>query len=408
MVHSRVDSAIEAVLTGLPKVFRRLASMVRGQLWRTSWRGIRTASLLRWMLSPYRQPRRPGAGQRRLLVYDFSKQPISVGDLLVARVAADCLRIQGGASRVDMAFLCEPPVDGPAGAGETIEDIGRVLQGVRLDPELGSVMLFWLRTDLEEFIDRLPNDIVPWPPAGYYASGQYVYYLVWNELLHECFHRCGRVPELHAPAGPAKWAAAFVEQHAGGRHAVSVQLRLNLQNPARNSDFDAWLGFFEACSARCDPYVFIIVGRETEVDPRLAACPNVVLAKTFYTSLDQDLALIEACAGHMGAASGPSTMAFFNRKPYVLFGWRTTDHRYRDLEVDAGLRRFYFGSSAQRLLPERETAERIDEEFQLLRAAIEVTALRTSSTDAGADAAAGAVSPPSDGQHSASRERSSG
>jgi hypothetical protein len=348
----------------------RLRRAVRRELWAASWRGVRIASILRWLISPYRASSRC-AGAKRVLVYDFSRQPISVGDLLVARVAAECLRIRDGATRVDVALLCEAPVDASPGAGSSVEDMGRFLQGVRLDPDLGSVMLFWRRCDLEEYLDRLPLDTVPWPPAGYYASGQYVCYLVWNELLHDCYHLHHQVPVLRAPPGASQWAATFVAQHAAGRHAISVQLRRNPLNPARNSDFDAWLAFFEACATRGDPYVFFVIGCESEADGRLSACSNVVVAKAHHTSLDQDLALVGACAAHMGASSGPSTMAFFSPKPYVLFGWNTADYRYRELEVDTGLRRFYFASPAQRLLPGRETMLMIDSEFQRLRAVIE-------------------------------------
>jgi len=347
--------------------FLRLARLrVRGAAWVSAWRVIRIGTLLRWALSPYRSPR--ASGGRGLVVYDFSSQPVSVGDLLLARVAAECLRLRAPGQRVDIAFISESA--GIADAAASIDEVGRVLQAVRLDPELGNVFFFGDREEFERFLSTLPPATSIWPSPAYYVSGQYSYYLLWNELLYDCFHRYRTLPHLRSAPRARAWAEGFVAGHAGARTAVSVQLRRNLSNPARNSDFDAWIAFFDEYVRRGEPFVFFVVGSASEVDPRLAACPNVVLAKAFHTALDQDLALIDVCAAHMGAASGPSTMAFFSDKPYVLFGWRTTDHRYRDLHAQDNVRRFYFATPDQRLIADLETTDSIEAEFARIRHAL--------------------------------------
>lgn len=370
---------LASLLARTARVFSRL----RGGIWSSAWRGVRIAALLRWAM--LRPAPRTDAADRVLLVYDFSHQPVTVGDLLVARVAAQALLELHGARRADMAFLHEPaPGASDCGTdpGPVVTQVGHALQAVRLDPDLGCVLFCPERAALEAYVDRSGAGHV-WPPAGYYAAGQYVYYLVWNDLLHEYFGRFGRVPELRASAASAAWARAFIEDRAAGRLAISIQLRRNPLNPVRDSDFDAWFAFLSACAAEVPQVCFFLVGSGGEADPRISGLPNVVLAKAFHSTLEQDLALIGACRAHMGASSGPSTMAFFSDRPYALFGWQSPEHRYRDLRTLGDARMFFFARDHQRLIVDVETPALLMRE---LRRILEVPGV-ASPTDPAAGAA---------------------
>ena len=352
--------------------FRRAVSRVRGGIWSSAWRGLRVGAILRWSLMPARPARE---ASRILVVYDFSHQPVSVGDLLVARVAAEALQALHGAQHADMAFLHEVGVaDGAplVDMGPAVTQVGHALQALRLDPDLGSVLFFSERLALEDYVDRSPAGLLVWPPAGYYAAGQYVYYLVWNELLHEHFVRFGRVPQLRAAVQATSWAGAFISGKAGARIPLSIQLRRNPLNPVRDSDFDAWLSFLAWCERKAPHVCFFLVGSGAEEDPRMTALGNVIAAKAFHTTLEQDLALIGCCRAHMGASSGPSTMAFFSDKPYALFGWKSPEHRYRGLRTAGDARMFFFASDDQRLVVEAETPTLLEREFQRIMDALGV------------------------------------
>ena len=44
----------------------------------------------------------------------------------------------------------------------------------------------------------------------------------------------------------------------------------------------------------------------------------MIVAKDHHTVVAEDLALISTSAIHMGASSGPASMAWFNDKPYLV------------------------------------------------------------------------------------------
>jgi hypothetical protein len=101
--------------------------------------------------------------------------------------------------------------------------------------------------------------------------------------------------------------------------------------------------------------------------------PNVVVAKEHFSELSGDLALIAACDAHMGAASGPSTMAIFSNKPYCIFGWRIAEYRYRGLIIEEDIRRMFFATTAQRFIAATETPELLAREWKLIKSALSVT-----------------------------------
>ena len=102
----------------------------------------------------------------------------------------------------------------------------------------------------------------------------------------------------------------------------------------------------------------------SEIDPRLRGFPNVLIAKDHLTTLEQDLALIEAASFHLGAASGPSTIAQFNRKPYCIFGWKISPGLFRGVTRDAHRYRFCFSTELQNWIVDEETTESLIAEFE--------------------------------------------
>lgn len=340
------------------------------------------AALVRWNLRVFSGLVRAGgefAGKRRLLViYDFASQPFSIGDILVIQEASLVLRQRAGADRVDLAFVYDPAspvVADPAFSEIDIENflwhLPTVLQVAQVNPYLGSLFLFDSHRLLEEFVSGNLHIYDVWPPLQRYASREYLYYSVFNEILFDYFQKEKNVPRLEARAPARTWAKAFLERYAGSDVAVTVQLRRNPANPARDSDYDSWIGFFESCRG-CYPVKFFIICAQQEVDPGLRQCSNVVIAKDHCTNVEQDLALIDAAAIHMGASSGPGALAIFSGKPYCLFNTDLLVDRYKGSIREGNRVTLFFGNSTQSLLFGQENRDLIAFEFERMWKTIEL------------------------------------
>jgi hypothetical protein len=349
---------------------------------RALWRRVKTvAALLSWNLRAFSGLVTAGeSGKRRLMmIYDFASQPFSIGDILVIQEASLVLRQVAGLDRVDLAFVYDPtsPVV-PDLAFSQIDPenflwhLSTVLQAAQVNPHLGSLFLFDSHRRLEEFASGSLHVYEIWPPLRQYASREYLYYRVFNEILFDYFQEEKTLPRLESRAPAKAWAKAFLERHVGSDVAVTVQLRRNPANSERDTDYDSWMRFFEFCQRRY-PVKFIIICAQNEVDLSLRQISNVVVAKDHCTSVEQDLALIEAAAIHMGASSGPGAIAIFSGKPYCLFNTDLQLDLYRGSIREGHRATLFFGNSSQSFLFGRENPDLIATEFERMWKTIRIS-----------------------------------
>jgi len=335
------------------------------------------ASFLRWHLQAFSGLFTAGA-RRLLMIYDFSSQPFSIGDILVIQEASLVLRKIRGLDKVDLALVyhpASPVVPDPAfsqiGSENFLWHLSTVLQAAQVNPHLGSLFLFDSHRRLEEFASGSLHMYEIWPPLPQYASREYLYYRIFNEILFHYFQEKKTLPCLESRAPAKTWAKAFLKQQVGSDVAVTVQLRRNPENSARDTDYGSWMRFFEFCQRRY-PVKFIIICALNEVDPGLRQISNVVVAKDHCTSVEQDLALIETAAIHMGASSGPGAIAIFSGKPYCLFNTDLQVDLYRGSTREGDRATLFFGNSNQSFLFGRENPDLIAREFERMWKTIQI------------------------------------
>lgn len=313
----------------------------------------------------------PGSHESKLLIiYDLSSQPFSVGDILIVQEASLVLRESHKLKKIDFAVVYDPSkpvVADPAFSYIDPESflfhLSSILQAAQVNPYLGSFFLFDSHSSLESYVADNKSNYQVWPSLGLYASREYLFYHCFNELFYQFYEANRKLPNLGSRPAAKSWVFEFLRAHVQSPVVGTVQLRRNLNNPERNSNYDAWLGFFRYCADHY-PVKFVVICAPAEIDPKLRDLPNVVIAKDHYTSLELDLALIEAADFHMGASSGPSTIAQFNGKPYCVFGWKIDPAVFKDLTHDRHRHRFYFSTPFQNWIVEEENTELLIKEFQ--------------------------------------------
>lgn len=341
---------------------------------RATWKQLRrTWRLLKWVFSAVLPVAAPHPENKRvLLVYDLASQPFSVGDILVLQEAALIVRQVRNLGKIDVAVVYDtqkPVVDDPAFSQIDRESflfhLSSILPAAQVNPLLGAAFLFDSHESLESYIADNESRYFVWPTIGLYTSREYLFYHCFNELFFDYFQQYGRLPVMNSRPAAQTWARHFLEKHTPGQIAGTIQLRRNPVNPARNSRYDAWLAFFRHCESTY-PVKFIAICAPHEIDPLLRNLPNVIIAKDHHTSLEQDLALIETAAFHMGASSGPSTICQFNDKPYCIFGWRIDPAVFKGITTDGHRHRFYFSTSFQNWIIEHETVDLLKSEFSFM------------------------------------------
>lgn len=351
-------------------------------LLRTSYLRVkRLAVFLSWLIPSFYNIvfKKQNKERRLLVIYDFSSQPFSIGDILMVQEAALVLRDNEGLDLVDFALVCDPKnavadkrAHGSITENNYIYHLSSVLPAAQVNQHLGSCFVFNSHKQLQCFIEDNFDSYHVWPSAWQFASKKYLYYDIFNNLLYNYYQKHKTIPHLSCRPLFIEWAGAFFSQHVLPDVPVSVQIRNNNRfGKNRNTNIEEWLNFFQYCDGKY-PVKFVIVCALSEIDDRLRHHRNVLLAKDFHTGLEQDLSLIQTSIFHMGAGSGMATMAIFNLKPYLITNTNVITHYYRGMIQDEEFLRFSFASPLQRFTIGLESTEQLITEFARMWDAVDV------------------------------------
>jgi hypothetical protein len=324
------------------------------------------------------------AGERRLLlVYDTYSQPFNIGDVLLMQEGALVLRERHGIDLVDLAIVYDPrhPAAADPALSSITEDnvlyhLASILPVAQVNQHLGSLFLFNSHRNLQRFIADSADLYQVWPSGMKFGSRDYLYYEIFNDLLYNHYKEHGSVPHLGCREFLIDWAHGFYREHVRPAVPVTVNVRNNKAfHTHRNLRLESWLEFFRHCESRY-PAKFAIICARSEVDERFRGCANVVVAKDYCTGIEQDLALIYASAIHMGAGSGPVTMAWFSDKPYLMvntaYGPKYFAHPEMILQEKGQVQRFWFAGPRQRITQGPETTQLLIEEFARMWEGVDV------------------------------------
>jgi hypothetical protein len=360
MKDAAITRKIAHLIPGLGRTYRRLSRPIRFM----KWVFLSSSALLKPMET----------AERRLLgIYDFTYQPFSVGDILMFHEGCLVMREKHNIDKVDVAFVFNPvhPVSSdPAFATINQENfalhLSSLLPVVQINQHLGSVLIFNSHLHLQQFIADNADRYFVWPTAWKYATREYLYYTVFDELLYNYYEEKGTIPKLNPSPILVNGAYSFCREHVSPYIPVTVQIRNNkFFTQGRNLDVGVWLDFFHHCEQRY-PVKFVIIGARNEIDARLQKCSNVVVAKDHFTTVEQDLALIHAAAIHMGADSGPAVMALLGEKPYLIVNTIVGQHYFSRKDMvrqEDNFLQFWFAGPFQRYVKGRETVDLLITEF---------------------------------------------
>lgn len=366
---------------------RRLARLILGPIYRPA---RRMARFLTWIFPALGKLLLPAQSseQRLLVIYDTSYQPFSVGDVLVIQEASLVLRETYHVDIVDFALVCDPkhPASSdPAFAGITesnvLFNLASILPVVQVNQHLGSLFVFNSGQHLERFIADNAERYSVWPSGWKYATQEYLLKTVFEDLLYNHYKGHGSIPFLSCRPFLKDWAKAFYKEHVYPRVPVTVNIRNNKTfQPHRNLHLECWLEFFHYCETRY-PVKFIIICAQIEIDDRLRRCANVIIAKDYQTGIEQDLALIHSSAMHMGADSGPASMAVFSEKPYLVVNTAMKPTYFSNSEIfqkdGEDLRRFAFAGPSQHFGAGVETTDFLIREFARMWPSVDVEVWRS-------------------------------
>jgi hypothetical protein len=332
------------------------------------WRALAVRSKMKSLIRPEK---------RVLAICDFEAQPFSLGNMLEFNVGMQILCETHRVSKADLCIVCDPQrLNTDYWRANNITPynyhhfLNALLPVAFVNPMLGSLLLFEERDQFDRYISDTMTRYHVWPSLNACRT-EFLAPRIRRMIL-DFYKSTGYVPRLSCRKLVTDWARWFLHERAWPEIPIAVSLRNNPVNaPHRNSQIDCWLEFFQYCRNRFS-VKFIVVCAASEIDKRLRDLPNVVLAKDFHTSIEQDMALIQMSAGFFAGPSGPYVMAMFNDKPYAVVNWEwMPDPSVGLVSESDGSLKWVFASAHQRGIAKPDTTPVLIEEFSRLYAAIQ-------------------------------------
>ena len=339
-----LSAAKARVFRGMKRFASRLAVRVR-------W----VFPSLRFMVRPSRALR-----ERILAVYDFRTHPYAVGELLWFQEMTLVLRLEHQVDKIDIVWLCDQENPASKGRGMTRENyyyhLSTLLPLAHINPHLGTFLLMDSPKVLEEYLANNGHRYRHTEPNFREYAGGHRSYQDWHKKIEDFYTNTGSVPSLSCKPSMLLWAKSFIAKEIRPAVPVAVLIRRSLQSTRRNAHIESWLEFFEHCKNRYD-VKFIVIGTRDEIDPRFRSLGNVVCAKDFGTTVEQDLALVQVSLMYLGNTSGPGVMSVFSDRPYRIFNYRPS---HTKLPFGS---QFSHATAHQKLVWEPETTELLIKEF---------------------------------------------
>lgn len=262
--------------------------------------------------------------KRLLLIWDLSVSPYAIGELLFFHEMAQILRLKYNVNKIDFCFVCNPK--NPTGdyPGITSENfytkLPTLVSTVYINPHIGNFFIFDSNKDLEKFVCDNIEKYYVWPDFKKYIAKHYPDRDNFD-FIQKFYIDNGFIPKLDFRKYSLKWAHSFYKQNIFPKFPVVIQIRNNqLINPHRNAKLDEWLKFFKKANKKFKEVKFILIGSKKEIDKRFKKLPNVVVAKDYETTIEQDLILSATSLMFLGSISGPNAVVLFSKKPYLFFG----------------------------------------------------------------------------------------
>ena len=298
------------------------------QAWQVLWRALLTPRVFS------RAAVRAFEKRRVLGIYHFQEHAGFLGDMMEYLAILNVLRVQHRLEKIDLCYIDDPSnPNRPVSRArlESSPDFKRMLLELKaLLPHVGAVLHFDSDAGFERFFRAHYRRYVCWPQYGYLhtwpSSANYgrisprgMPFPNTYAPLDHYFEKFGALPKLTCPPEALNWARAFVRQHVAPALPVAAQIRFNRDSPRRNTDIEAWSGFFRRMSARAD-IKFVLLCLKDEIVPELRALSNVVYAKDHGSGILEDLALIQVSHLSLFPDAGFATYPWFTGLPTIFLG----------------------------------------------------------------------------------------
>jgi hypothetical protein len=256
-------------------------------------------------------------------IYDLNIMPYSIGDIITFIAFVQIAGYRNNTDKYDMCFIANHTGNGDNIFNKLIDKNNRLhyymklIDCLQINDSIESIYFCNDYTEFYKLYQSKISDSIPWPPLSVVQSQTYLHYIIYDGIKN-FYNATNLLPPVFNSMNLTKWAYDYFVSCTDNLFPVTINIRNNkLFSQHRNSHIDSWINFFSYCSGKY-PVKFIIICAKSEIDERFYECANAIVSKNDNLTISQEIALVASSLFHMGAASGPATIAPFVDHPSIL------------------------------------------------------------------------------------------
>jgi hypothetical protein len=274
------------------------------------------------------------------LVWDLTRERLTVGGALVLRQEGEMLAMAQGREALAVHLLCNDAYK------KSAEQLGQAIFG-------NSIYRF-------QFISSTQTKD-GWPSAFDRNKSDFSHFS-FSRIIN-LYSDSGFLPRLQWSKQKERLAHQFRRAFYGKLISVHLRFLAPFSQEESNANGYAWNEFF-AEHAKPGVCNFVLVG-DDPLPVGLELRPGVSRAAESKIDLSTQLALIGISDGFLGMASGLCTAANFSGTPYVIF--KHPEHHATEMMNELGVSNAYpFAGDSQQLWRREANVTSLNEAFQLI------------------------------------------
>jgi hypothetical protein len=305
-------------------------------------------------------------------IYDLSYQPYSIGDFIDLNQSCLLKAYEYKIEIIDIAIINSYKTKNKSIEYNMINQenslffINSIISVIQLNSKIGSLFIFDDHDQYLKFILDNKNKYIVLPNSRQLALKTYIMRVAFNDVYFNFYNKYKKINNIEIPQYLKDWSMNFYKKFDNNKTTfITVNLRNNpIHAFDRNSNLNVWIDFFDYYKSIYN-IKFIIICAKSEVDERFRYLDNVIIAKDYNTTLEQDLSLISTSTIHLGTASGPFSVALYTTKPYMMFSWNGDATTHKCIKKVDNYFQFIFANKHQKIFNEKETTEVLKNEFEI-------------------------------------------
>ena len=308
-----------------------------------------------------------------LFIYDFTTQPISLGDFILANATSIAYSNIKKLNYVDILLIFDSEGKDKLDDFKYLDDkkikdfVFSLFPIVRFNKKMSSIFIINNKISAESFISKAEKNYKEFYPSLFkYRGGSYYYWDSLNKILPKHYRKFGSLI-IECTPWLSEWTENFFNNKAKNSRVVTVNFRVNNSfGINRNSNLNEWDTFFRYANDKYPHFKFVIISSQNEIQKSWLNLDNVIVAKMFNTTIEQDLALILNSEFHMGTASGPFTIALFGKNPYIMFNIEKQIIETYNTQIlkEKNYFKYSFALEGQLMTDKKDTFNQILKEFE--------------------------------------------